>query len=91
MSGVEYSKRICQSHCGLTDSLLSAQGPHPLSDRLSDLVRRVFLNEMHTLDLTSVCDGHERAVARFAPTARSAPGSALMKSLGTLLFANHAP
>jgi hypothetical protein len=50
MSGVEYLKRICQSHCALTDSLQSAQGPHPLSDRLSDLVRRIFLNEMHTLD-----------------------------------------
>ena len=50
MSGVEHSKRICQSHYGLADSLMSAQGPHPLSDRLSDLVRRIFLNEMHTLD-----------------------------------------
>ncbi len=51
ISRVEYSKRICQSHCGLTDSLLSVQGPHPLTDRPSDLVRRVFLNEMHALDL----------------------------------------
>lgn len=40
--------------------------------------------------VTSLREGHERAVARLAPAARSAPGSAFTKSFGIWVVANQA-
>src|SRR5262245_53263887 len=72
---------VCLSACLIPPSPLpSAQRLHPVGDGAPDRVGRILLEEMPPATETSVCAGHPRTKASFAPPASSAPGTALVAS-----------